>query len=144
VCSSDLCSRLERRYTSLGLPRSRRRRVLILPVMTASAAASNCASEDPLSAILRMCLMKVDQVGNPCERAMTNCARDSLLPSDNFSCAKAATSWIQLSILTGSRGVISMPDRLANPSTQFLDHLRMASESLDLAARSNSLESFLY
>src|SRR5215469_18146571 len=91
-----------------------------------------------------MCLRNLGQLGNPCERAMTNCASDNLLPSDNFACAKLATSRIQPSVRTGSCGVISMPDRSTRPLSQLADQLRMASGSVDLLARSNSFASFLY
>src|SRR5216684_689693 len=91
-----------------------------------------------------MCLTNLGQLGNPCERAMTNCASDNLVLSDNFACAKLATSRIQPSVRTGSCGVISMPDRSTGPLTQFVDQLRTASGSVDLVARTSSFASFLY
>src|SRR5215469_64786 len=90
-----------------------------------------------------MYLTNLGQLGNPCERAITNCASDNLPLSDNFACAKVTTSRIQPSIRMGSSG-IWMPARSTRPFTQFADQFWMASGSGDVAARSSSFASCLY
>src|SRR5262245_58741743 len=91
-----------------------------------------------------MCLMNLGQLGNPCERAITNWASDNLLHFGNFVCANSVMSRIQPSMRTGRGGAISMAEPSTSLVTQVVDQLRMALASIDLLARSSSFASFLY